>query len=129
LEARLFPRSIKRKKPSKQNALLSVWLCVCAGPRATQGTSTISFSGQTASQHHHITSWSDTQIVATVPQTAAAGPVAVTVNSIPSNLDVIFTVPGPSIASVAPWGGIAGTPRQGFSIRAPDTMIPLRAAF
>jgi RHS repeat-associated protein len=73
---------------------------------AAQGSSTISFSGQAAAS---ITGWSDTQIMATVPQTAAAGPVAVTVNTIPSNLDVIFTVPGPRIDSVAPWGGIAGT--------------------
>src|SRR5262249_39042196 len=68
-----------------------------AGFGATQGSSGLTFAGQAAT----ITSWSDTQIVATVPQTAAAGPVGVTVNNIASNLDVIFTVPGPVVFSIA----------------------------
>src|SRR5262249_57820190 len=48
---------------------------------ATQGTSTVTFNGTTATP----TSWSATSIVAPVPAGATAGPVAVTVGGLPSN--------------------------------------------
>jgi RHS repeat-associated protein len=44
---------------------------------ATQGTSTVSFDGITAT----VSSWSDTQIVATVPPGAATGPVSITLSA------------------------------------------------
>ncbi len=78
-----------------------------AGFGTTQGTSTLTFNGQAATS---IASWSDTQIVATVPATAATGPAAVTVNNVPGNLNVIFSVPAPFISSYTPAGGVAGTP-------------------
>lgn len=73
---------------------------------ATQGTSALTFNGQLPTS---IASWSDTQIVATVPVTAAAGPVSVSVNNIPGNLTTIFTVPAPKITAMSPVGGVAGT--------------------
>jgi len=72
----------------------------------TQGTSVLTFNGQPATA---IASWSDGQIVATVPVTAASGPVKVAVNGINSNNDLIFTVPPPSESSVTPGGGTVGT--------------------
>src|SRR5262249_5445177 len=48
---------------------------------ATQGTSTVTFNGTTATP----TSWSATSIVAPVPAGATTGPVAVTVGGVPSN--------------------------------------------
>lgn len=62
---------------------------------ATQGTSTVSFGGVPAS----VTSWGNTQIVATAP--CAAGPVVVTVGGVSSS-PVIFSVPQPTILSVSP---------------------------
>ena len=68
---------------------------------ATQGTSTISFNGGVATS---IASWSNTQIVATVPSTATPGPgpVTVTVNSVSGPSDVLFTVINPEISSLSP---------------------------
>ncbi|MGZ5434985.1 MAG: CBM96 family carbohydrate-binding protein [Pyrinomonadaceae bacterium] len=57
---------------------------------ALQGSSSVSFNGQTAS----INSWSSTVIVATVPAGATTGPVVATVNGAASN-GVVFTV-GPA---------------------------------
>lgn len=55
---------------------------------ATQGTSSVTFSGVTAM----VTSWSNTSIQATVPPSAITGSVVVTVKSVPSNSNVIFRV-------------------------------------
>jgi RHS repeat-associated protein len=68
---------------------------------AAQGTSTVGFNGALATS---ITSWSDTQIVALVPTTAVSGtsPVVVTVNSIPSLSNLVFTVIHPIISSLSP---------------------------
>src|SRR5215472_917205 len=55
-----------------------------------------------------ISSWSDTQIVATVPVTATTGPILVTANGINSNNTQPFTVPGPTNVAIAPRGGIGG---------------------
>jgi RHS repeat-associated protein len=67
---------------------------------STQGTSTVTFNGATAS----ITSWSNNQIVATVPTNAPSGtgPVTVTVNSISGPSDVPFTVINPQISTLSP---------------------------
>jgi RHS repeat-associated protein len=72
---------------------------------SSQGTSTLKFNGQQAT----VNSWSDIQIVATVPVTATTGPVAATVNNINSNATVNFAVPTPQITVLQPFGGIAGT--------------------
>jgi RHS repeat-associated protein len=68
---------------------------------ATQGSSTISFNGGVASS---IASWNNTQVVASVPSTAApgTGPVKVTVGSISSPSNVVFTVINPQISSLSP---------------------------
>ena len=66
---------------------------------ATQGSSTLTFDGTSVGS---ITSWSNNQIIATVPTTVRTGPVVVTVSSIPSNTNVIFTAFNPTIASLAP---------------------------
>ncbi|HKW64881.1 MAG TPA: IPT/TIG domain-containing protein [Candidatus Acidoferrum sp.] len=74
---------------------------------ATQGTSTITFSGKAASP----TSWSDTSINAPVPTGATTGPVVVTVGGLASNGST-FTVtsaPAPNIASLNPTSGPVGT--------------------
>jgi large repetitive protein len=73
---------------------------------STQGTSSLTFNGQAAAS---IVSWSDTQIVATVPVTAASGPAVVTVNNVNSDALHHFFVPPPSVSSLWPEGGIAGT--------------------
>lgn len=55
---------------------------------AIQGTSAITFSGTEAA----VSSWSNTQIIATVPPAATTGPVVTTVNGISSNRNKIFTL-------------------------------------
>jgi len=75
----------------------------------TQGTSTITFNGALATT---ITSWSNSQIVATVPNAApnGTGPVIVTVTSIasPITTSALFTVINPIIASLEPPAGPVG---------------------
>src|SRR5262249_11317448 len=77
-----------------------------SGFGTTQGTSTLTFNGQLPSS---ISSWNNTQIVATVPVTATTGPAEATVNNIPGNVNVIFTVPPPAVTAYTPAGGISGT--------------------
>lgn len=77
-----------------------------SGFGATQGASTLKFNGQLSSS---ITSWNNTQIVASVPATATTGPVEVTLNNIPSNITVTYTVPPPYISSFSPNEGLSGT--------------------
>jgi RHS repeat-associated protein len=72
---------------------------------SSQGTSTVTFNGSAATT---IQSWSNTQILATVPVTATTGPVKVTVNNIASNVTVSYTVPPPVITSISPAGGVTG---------------------
>jgi RHS repeat-associated protein len=72
---------------------------------ATQGTSTVTFYGVTATS---ITSWSDTQIVAAVPMNALTGPVQVTEGGVKSNT-LTYTVPPPQITSISPTAGGVGT--------------------
>jgi hypothetical protein len=71
---------------------------------ATQGGSTVSFGRFAATP----TSWNATTIVAPVPAGATTGNVIVTVNGIASN-GVTFTVVPPSITSLNPNAGPAGT--------------------
>jgi RHS repeat-associated protein len=66
---------------------------------STKGTSTVTFNGTAASS---VTSWSNTKIVAVVPTTITTGPVVVTVNSVASNSNVVFTAYNPVINSVTP---------------------------
>jgi RHS repeat-associated protein len=66
---------------------------------STQGTSVLSFNGVAATS---ITSWSNTQIVANIADTIRTGPVVVTVNSVPSNSNVVFTAYHPVIQSLSP---------------------------
>jgi RHS repeat-associated protein len=83
----------------------------------SQGTSSVTFNSLPAAS---ITSWSNTQIVATVPSgiPEGPGPVVVTVNSLPSNATVLFTAFDPVITSLeppsAPVGGIVVVNGSGF---------------
>jgi hypothetical protein len=71
----------------------------------TQGTSTITFNGTTATP----TSWANAKIVVSVPAGATSGNVIVTVSGVVS-AGVPFTVaPAPNIASLSPTGAPVGT--------------------
>src|SRR5439155_11960796 len=70
---------------------------------STQGTSTVTFNGVTASP----VSWANTSIVAPVPSGVTTGPVIVTVGGYSSN-QVTFTVSA-SISSISPISGSSGT--------------------
>jgi RHS repeat-associated protein len=70
---------------------------------STQGTSTVTFNGTTATT---ISSWSTTSITATVPTGATTGAVVVTVSGVVSN-GSSFTV-APSITSLSPTSGTVG---------------------
>ena len=77
-----------------------------SGFGATQGNSTVDFyNGWPGS----VVSWSATQIVATVPAHAATGAVTVTVNTVGSNTNQIFTMPNPVITNLSPTSGAVGT--------------------
>jgi RHS repeat-associated protein len=82
---------------------------------ATQGSSTLSFNGTTASS---ITGWGNTQIVANVPIGATTGPVNVVVNSIQGISSASFDVIHPVVTSVtppsAPIGGTITVTGTGF---------------
>jgi RHS repeat-associated protein len=73
----------------------------------TQGTSTVQFNGASSTS---ILSWSGSQIVAAVPSAVppGTGPVTVTVNSITSNANLMFTAVNPIITSVSPSAGAPG---------------------
>jgi len=72
---------------------------------STQGSSTITFNGTTATP----TSWSNTQIVTAVPTSAATGPVVVTVGSLASNhVNFIVGTP-PTISYTNPIDGAVST--------------------
>jgi len=95
------PPSISSLSPSSGTVATSVTV---AGTNfgATQGTSTVTFNGTTATP----TSWSATSIVAPVPSGATTGAVVVTVNGQASNA-VTFTVT-PKINSLSPTSGGVG---------------------
>ncbi|HXX99920.1 MAG TPA: IPT/TIG domain-containing protein [Candidatus Limnocylindrales bacterium] len=72
---------------------------------ATQGSSTVTFNGTAATP----TSWSNTQVVAPVPNGATTGPVVMTVGGVASN-KVNFTVgTPPTISYTNPVNGPIGT--------------------
>ena len=71
----------------------------------SQGTSTVTFNGVTASP----TSWTDTRIAVPVPSGATSGPVVVTVNSVASNNFAFIVDATPTVSSVSPSSGPAGT--------------------
>jgi RHS repeat-associated protein len=100
-----------------------------SGFQASKGTSTVVLNSTTAST----TSWSDTQIVATVPSGATSGPAVVTVNGVLSNRDVMFTVPNPIITSLSPSSGPVGTPVQingtGFGTTQGSTSVRFGSEF
>ncbi len=66
---------------------------------STQGTSTVSFNTTNATT---ITSWANSQIVATVPSGATTGLVTVTVGGVQSPSTSTFTVIKPTISSLTP---------------------------
>jgi YD repeat-containing protein len=74
---------------------------------ATQGNSTVTFNGTAPSS---VSSWSSSQIVATIASTApgGTGPVSVVVNSVPSNTSVSLEVINPAISSMSPHSGAPG---------------------
>jgi RHS repeat-associated protein len=76
-----------------------------SGFGATQGSSSVGFRSIAAS----IISWSDTQIIATVPTGAGSGTLTVSVASVTSNTNINFTVPTPKITSLSPTSGVIGT--------------------
>jgi RHS repeat-associated protein len=72
----------------------------------SQGGSAVTFNGVTTTP----TNWTDTQIFVPVPNGATSGPVVVTVNGTASN-GFEFTVGAtPTITSISPGTGAAGTP-------------------
>lgn len=73
---------------------------------STQGTSTVTFNGTTATP----TSWSASSIVAPVPTGATTGSVAVTVGGVATNsVSFAVTTSAPSIATLNPTSGAIGT--------------------
>src|SRR6266487_2970303 len=77
-----------------------------AGFGASQGTSTVTFNGATATP----SSWSVASITVPVPSGATSGPVVVTVGGVASNGAVFSVVQPPTITSLNPASGILGKP-------------------
>jgi RHS repeat-associated protein len=75
-----------------------------AGFQPTQGGSTVTFSGMTATP----TSWSDASIVVPVPAGATTGNVVVTVGGVASNGMLFTVIPGPTITSLSASAGPVG---------------------
>jgi RHS repeat-associated protein len=71
---------------------------------SSQGTSVLSFNGQPAT----VSSWTNSQIIAVVPVTAAAGPAVITLGGVNSNA-LLFNVPPPHVGNFLPSGGVSGT--------------------
>ena len=72
---------------------------------ATQGASNVYFNGAAASS---ISTWSNTQITASVPSSASTGPVTAVVGGIGSNRDFTFTFYNPVISNLQPPAAPAG---------------------
>ena len=83
-----------------------------SGFQTTKGSSTVMLMNSTNNFTLSVVSWSDSQIVATVPSNAATGDVSVTVNGIQSNRDLLFTLPKPVMSAISPSGGPTGTQVQ-----------------
>ena len=71
----------------------------------SQGTSAVTFSGTAATP----TSWNNTSIIAPVPAGATTGNVVVTVGGVTSNAIAFIVSTPPSITSLNPTSGAAGT--------------------
>jgi hypothetical protein len=72
---------------------------------STQGTSSVTFNGTTAS----VTTWSGTSIATSVPTGATTGSVVVTVGGVASNGSTFtVTAPAPAITSLNPTSGAIG---------------------
>src|SRR5262249_54163908 len=82
------------------------------GFQATQGNNGLYFFNGSLTYKATASSWSDTQIVASVPSGAQTGPVEVMVSSVASNLDVLFTMPNPIVTGISPSSGPVGTQVQ-----------------
>ena len=72
---------------------------------ATQGTSTVTFNGTSAT----VSNWNATSIITSVPAGATTGPVVVTVGGVQSNGITFTVVPAPSISGISPTSGPLGT--------------------
>src|SRR5208283_1301661 len=68
---------------------------------------TVTFNGTAAGT---ASSWADTSITVNVPSGATTGNVVVAMYGAPSNPVVFTVIPVPSLASVSPTSGVAGTP-------------------
>lgn len=72
---------------------------------STQGTSTVTFNGTSATAN----SWSTNSILTTVPSGATSGNVVVTVSGVSSNGATFTVLPTPNIANLSPSSGPIGT--------------------
>ena len=104
----VIPQRLNSVTPNTGNPGASVTLAG-TGFGATQGTSTVNFGSTNAS----VTSWSNTQIVATVPNVPVNTAVAltVTVNGVASNfVNFLVTSPiPPAITTLNPGSGAVGS--------------------
>jgi YD repeat-containing protein len=73
---------------------------------ATRGTSAVTFNGTPATT---FTTWNSTRIVTVVPSAATSGPIVVTVGGVPSAGTAFTVTAAPTITSVTPDTGSAGT--------------------
>jgi FtsP/CotA-like multicopper oxidase with cupredoxin domain len=77
---------------------------------ATQGASTLTFNGTPATSTSFFTmSWSNTQIIAIVPQGATSGNLVVTVGGVASNPVAFSVYPAPVVTGISPTSGPVGT--------------------
>ncbi|HEX4605188.1 MAG TPA: IPT/TIG domain-containing protein, partial [Candidatus Angelobacter sp.] len=88
--------------PASGSASTSVTI---SGTAFGVATGTVLFNGTTAT----VSSWNDTSIVATVPAAASTGSVVVTAGGVASNGVTFTVVLPPSVSTVAPLSGSAGT--------------------
>ncbi len=72
---------------------------------STQGASTVTFNGTSASP----TAWTATSITVPVPAAATTGPVVVTVSAVASNSVAFTVIPTPTITSLNPTSGQVST--------------------
>lgn len=93
---------IRSLSPSSGKPGASITL---SGANFGSSAGTVKFNGTTATT----TSWSDTSIVAVVPNGATSGPVVVTSSGALQGNGVSFTVLAPAITSLTPNRGPAGT--------------------
>jgi RHS repeat-associated protein len=72
----------------------------------SQGNNAVTFNGPNPAP---VSSWSDTQIIATVPPGSMSGAVTVTVGGVPSSTaGPVFTIPPPQISGFSPTTGLPG---------------------